>query len=115
MILVDTSAWLKHFRSRNPIVEEGLEQDAVFIHPFVLLELILGNIGRNQDILRNLKNLRPVPELTHEEVVFFVNKHKLGGSGIGAVDSHILASAVLMGAELVTFDKKLRSVWERLV
>jgi len=43
----------------------------------------------------------------HEEVFRFVHDQHLMGKGLGWVDVHILASAMLTPASLWTFDKAL--------
>ena len=49
------------------------------------------------------------------EVLIFIERHKLHGKGIGYVDVHLLASVALTdGAEFWTRDKRLRSVAQAL-
>lgn len=55
-----------------------------------------------------------VDQAEHEEVLQFVEMNDLMGRGLGYVDVHLLASAVLFGASIWTFDKKLRVVSSEL-
>jgi len=50
----------------------------------------------------------------HEEVSHFVEKHRLIGIGLGYLDVHLLASALLSGIPLWTKDKTLKEVAIRL-
>jgi predicted nucleic acid-binding protein len=40
----------------------------------------------------------------------FINRHQLMGKGLGYIDIHLLASAVLTGIPLWTLDKKLKAI-----
>ena len=44
----------------------------------------------------------------HEEVLAFIENHDLMGKGLGYIDVHLLASAVLTGLPLWTLDMKLK-------
>jgi len=46
-------------------------------------------------------------EAEHEEVLSFIENHHLMGKGMGYVDVHLIASALLMGVPIWTLDKKL--------
>ena len=55
--------------------------------------------------------LKVLPEaqlLEHEEVLSFLEVRRLYGRGIGWVDAHLLASTLLTGCALWTFDKPLQ-------
>ena len=49
------------------------------------------------------------PAVPHREVVEFVRHHRLHGRGIGWIDVHLLASAVVAHATLWTADPRLAS------
>lgn len=107
MILVDTSIWIDHLHSRNPDLVAWLETDEVLTHPFVVGELACGELRRRDEILALLTSLPSAPLAAHEEVMALVRSHNLFGRGIGWVDAHLLTSARLSGALLVTLDKPL--------
>jgi hypothetical protein len=46
----------------------------------------------------------------HEEVLEFIESNQLMGKGLGYVDIHLLASAILTGISIWTHDKKLEQV-----
>jgi predicted nucleic acid-binding protein len=47
---------------------------------------------------------------SHDEAMAFAERHALAGRGVGWVDVHLLAAAVLARARLWTRDKRLASV-----
>ncbi|HHN65493.1 MAG TPA: PIN domain-containing protein [Nitrospirae bacterium] len=107
MILVDTSVWVNHLREGNSKLAELLEMGQVICHPFVIGELACGNLKNRKLILSLLSSLPSAVQAEHEEVLKFIEQHKLMGRGLGYVDIHLLASAMLTGVPLWTFDKKL--------
>lgn len=49
------------------------------------------------------------------EVLFYIDRHKLMGQGIGYIDAHLLAATALTdGAKLWTRDKRLNTLARRL-
>jgi predicted nucleic acid-binding protein len=49
-----------------------------------------------------------------EEVLVLVERHQLAGSGIGYIDAHLLASAVISGVYVWTRDRRLHQVAAKL-
>jgi hypothetical protein len=112
--LVDTSVWVDHFRRGDDTLAALLGEAAVQCHPFVLGELACGRLRQRQAILGLLANLPQLPVAEHEEVLTFVERHGLMGSGIGWIDAHLLAASRLTGIPLWTKDRRLRTVAHRL-
>ncbi|HSB07849.1 MAG TPA: type II toxin-antitoxin system VapC family toxin [Thermodesulfobacteriota bacterium] len=110
MVLVDTSIWVSHFRVGSRELEKRLLDAEVVCHPFIIGELACGNIRNRKEILRLLRSLPLVPILDFEEFLFFVERNRLMGMGVGFVDVHLLASARLSGIPLWTSDKRLKSL-----
>jgi predicted nucleic acid-binding protein len=110
LILVDTSVWIRHFRSRSTRLVVLLDENRVTIHDFVIGELACGQLKHRNEILSLLKSLPQLDTLPHDDILFLIQDRKLFGSGIGWVDSHILASAIDAGSKLWTFDKSLQNV-----
>lgn len=114
MILVDTSVWVDHLRSAEPVLVELLGRDEVDCHRLVVEELAMGSIKRRGEVLELLGRLRLFPELTHDEVLALVERKRLWGQGLSAVDAHLLGSVSLVpGAKLWTRDKRLAAVCRR--
>ena len=108
MILVDTSVWIDHLRSGEPVLVEVLGGGRVLMHPFVLGELACGNLERREEVLKLLGDLPAAPTATDPEVLGMVERRVLMGRGIGYIDAHLLASTGLAGdARLWTRDKRL--------
>jgi predicted nucleic acid-binding protein len=107
MILVDTSVWIAHFRTGSSKLGDLLNQALVMVHPFVMGELACGNWKNRTRILSDLEALPSAVSATHDEVVRLVELRKLWGLGIGWIDAHLLASALLSNCQLWTQDGKL--------
>ena len=115
MILVDTSVWGDHLRSGDDTLVQQLNSSNVLMHPFVLGELACGNLSNRKEILTLLKDLPKSSVATDNEVLFFIEQHKLMGRGIGYIDTHLLAAVALnSSARLWTRDKRLREVSDSL-
>jgi hypothetical protein len=50
----------------------------------------------------------------HEEVLQFVENNHLMGKGLGYIDVHLSASAILTGVPMWTYDKRLDDANRRL-
>jgi len=107
MILVDTSVWVDHFRSRNPALSSLLSDGQVFGHPFVIGELACGNIRSRAVTLAELSHLPEAITAHHGEVMRLIEQRRLWGVGIGWVDAHLIASARLLECSLWTLDLAL--------
>ncbi len=110
MILVDTSVWVDHFRTGVDALTRALDEDAVLVHPFVIGELALSGLTRRDEILGLLGTLPRATAASHEEALRAARERRLQGRGIGWVDAHLFASALLSDATLWTRDRRLRSV-----
>jgi predicted nucleic acid-binding protein len=109
-VLVDTSVWVDHLRKRNATLVELLEQGDVWTHSFVIGELACGHLAHRETILTALSELPHVPAATHEEALALVETRRLSGRGLGWIDMHLLASAVLSQRPFWTLDKRLATV-----
>jgi predicted nucleic acid-binding protein len=109
LILVDTSVWADHFR--EPVQELERLAAAVMLvqHPFVTGELALGTLRQREATLIYLSEDLPRARVASErEFLTFVTRESLAETGIGFVDSHLLASCRLTpGTCLWTRDKRL--------
>ena len=114
MLLVDTSVWVDHLRRGDAELSKRLEEGVVVTHRLVIEELACGSIARRDEILELLAALPRVSEADHDEFLHFLAERRLFGSGLGAVDVHLLASAKLARAELWTRDAALSRAAGRL-
>jgi hypothetical protein len=79
----------------------------VLCHPFVIGELACGNLKNRSEILNALKALTSAPTIEFDEYMPFVEQNRLYSVGIGLVEVHLLASALLADAVLWTAEKRL--------
>lgn len=110
MVLVDTSVWVSHLSKGNAELEGLLNNGHVVCHPFIVGELACGNIKNRAVILSLIQALPIAIEAGHEEVMRFIEDYTLMGRGLGYIDIHLLASALLTQAPIWTLDKKLNEV-----
>ena len=73
----------------------------------VILEYGLSHLRAENDRLKILL-FENRSLLDHEDVMSFLEGRHLYGRGIGWVDAHLLASTLLTGCSIWTFDKPLR-------
>ncbi|MGB3685702.1 MAG: PIN domain-containing protein [Ornithinimicrobium sp.] len=111
MILVDTSIWIDHLRAGDPELVALLQDGQVLAHPWVTGEIALGQLSRRSEILGLLRNLPQATVATDVEVFSLIEDRQLFGLGVGYVDAHLLAAALLTpDARLWTRDKRLANV-----
>jgi predicted nucleic acid-binding protein len=111
MILVDTSIWIDHLRSGDPQLTALLVNDSVLVHSFVIGELALGTLHQPEVVIASLHGLPKAVKADDSEVLQMIQERKLAGVGIGYVDAHLLASALLTeNASLWTRDRRLREI-----
>ena len=111
MILVDTSVWIDHLRSGDPQLTALLANGSVLAHAFVIGELALGTLRQPAVVIASLNGLPKAVKAGDSEVLQLIEERKLAGLGIGYVDAHVLASALLTaGTSLWTRDKRLKAV-----
>jgi len=114
MVLVDTSIWISHLTKGNTRLKTLLKKGEVASHPFIIGELACGNIKNRTEILSLLEALPMASVAKHEEVLCLIESHHLMGRGLGLIDVHLLASALLTGVPLWTADKRLRAASAKL-
>ncbi|HEX3685014.1 MAG TPA: PIN domain-containing protein [Bryobacteraceae bacterium] len=107
MFLVDSSVWIDHLRAASAELRELLEGGLVLMHPFVLGELACGSMKNRKRILADLNELPLAISATHEEVMRLLDRQALWSTGIGWVDAHLIASALLSNCRLLTTDARL--------
>jgi predicted nucleic acid-binding protein len=112
-VLVDTSVWIRFLANRAPFageLEELLSRDEVSGHELVYGELLVGDKGGRRALLANYERMDRAPLVSHAEVVAFVRDRKLNGRGLGWIDAHLLASALVAQTKLWTADSALATI-----
>lgn len=105
--------WIRFLANRAPHAAELdglLSRDEVSGHDFVYSELLIGDRGGRKALLANYERMDQAPVVPHAEVVAFVRDRKLNGRGIGWIDAHLLASALVGRLKLWTADSPLATV-----
>jgi hypothetical protein len=115
-VLADTSVWVAHFRSANPVLQSLVAMDQVLCHPLIVLELACGTPPAPRErTLGDLKKLQQAVVATTDETLALIEREKFHDSGCGAVDMALLAAVLLTPDTLLwTIDKKLDSLAARL-
>jgi predicted nucleic acid-binding protein len=116
LILADTSVWVAHFRSTNPVLQSLVAMDQVLCHPLILLELACGTPPAPRErTLGDLKKLQQAAVATTDETLALIEREQFHDSGCGAIDMALLASVLLTPNTLLwTIDKKLDALAARL-
>jgi hypothetical protein len=107
VILADTSVWIDHLRNGEPKLVTLLNEGSVLTHPLVIEELACGYLSHRTEILDLMGALPMAPIAAHQEVLEFITSERLYGTGLGAVDAHLMASARLARAKIWSKDKAL--------
>jgi predicted nucleic acid-binding protein len=115
MVLADTSVWIDHLRHGEPLLSERLSDGLVLMHPFISGELACGTLRERASVLDDLQALPEARVASTEEVLKLIEDHRLWGRGLGWIDMHLLASALLSRCAFWTFDKRLAQVAAQLL
>lgn len=113
IVLVDTSVWIRFLSNRTPYATELdrlLKRDEVSGHAFVYGELLIGDVGGRRQLLNDYEQIHQAPLVPHGDVVEFVRARRLHGRGVGWIDAHLLASALVGRLRLWTTDARLAAI-----
>ena len=113
MVLVDTSVWIRFLANRAPYavgLDRLLASDEVAGHELVYGELLIGGKGGRSKLLAAYQLMRQAETIPHREVVAFVRDRGLHGRGVGWIDIHLLASALVGRFSLWTADPRLAAM-----
>src|ERR1035438_9583520 len=113
MVLVDTSVWIRFLAGRSPYeaeLDRLLGLDEVTGHELVYGELLIGDRGGRRKLLTSYERMHQAAMVPHRDVVAFVRDRGLHGRGVGWIDVHLLASAVVGRLQLWTDDPRFCAV-----
>ena len=117
MVLADTSVWIRSLADRAPYTMELdrlLELDEVAGHDLVYGELLIGDCGGRRKFLAAYERMHQASVIPHREAVAFVLQRGLHGRGVGWIDIHLLASAIVGRLSLWTADARLAGLADEL-
>ena len=111
-VLVDTSVWVRHFKTADHHLRYLLLADVVMTHPMIVLELTCGTPPQPRlKTLQDIALLNTAVSATFEELAQWIESQQLYGLGCGLVDLSLLASARLTpNTRLWTLDKRLHQL-----
>ena len=113
MVLVDTSVWIRALAGRNPYqaeLDQLLSLDLVSGHALVYGELLIGDIGGRKRLLAEYGRMHQVDMVPHHDAVALVRGRGLSGRGVGWIDIHLLASALVSKLHLWTADPRFAAM-----
>lgn len=110
MILIDTSVWISFFNKGNQELKRLLEEGEVVIHDMIIGELACGNFKNRGEIFTLLNQIPRTQSSTFDEIIYFIEKNKIYGKGLGYIDCALLVSSILFETKIWTNDKSLKEV-----
>ena len=117
MVLVDTSVWIRFLTGRAPFahaLDDLLSRGDVAGHDLIYGELLIGDASGRRALLNDFATMHRAPTVSHEEVVTFVRQRRLHGRGVGWIDAHLLAAALIGRLGFWTADARLAVVAREL-
>ena len=103
-------AFIARAQRLTGIQERTAKARLSFTH-FVIGELACGKMRNRAEVMSLLSDLPSCTEATNDEVLQLIQRHQLMGRGIGFVDAHLLAAAMLSPATtLWTRDPRLERI-----
>jgi predicted nucleic acid-binding protein len=113
MILVDTSVWIRFLGNQAPYAERLdalLDLGEVVGHELVYGELLIGDREGRAKLLASYEKMHQASQVPHGDVVALVRARNIRGRGLGWIDVHLLASAIVGHLQLWTADPSLAAL-----
>ena len=117
MVLVDTSVWIRFLANRAPYaagLDALLSRDEAIGHELVYGELLIGDRGGRVRFLATYEQMHQAATVPHRDVVAFVRDRRLQGRGVGWIDMHLLASAIIGRMQVWTADPRFSELAREL-
>lgn len=109
-ILADSSVWIHYLAGAPSELPLLLREARLLMHPAVVGEVALGSLRNRRQTLGLMQALAKADVASDAELLQLVTSAPLHSRGIGWIDSHLVASAILSGAKLLTRDRRLAVV-----
>jgi len=110
-VLLDTPAWIRHFRESSDEVVRLLNDELVVSHEYVVAELACGSLKSRQETISYLKALVTLPTVSVTDAMILIETRTLFSRGVGLVDVQLLASTLITpDTQLWTLDNRLHDV-----
>jgi predicted nucleic acid-binding protein len=114
MQLVDTSVWIHHFRYGDERLRDSLDHQTILCHEWIIGELACGQLQARKSTLDHLSRLPQAPLIKSSELLYFIDRHRLFGVGLGLIDTQLLAACKVIACGLWTNDKALFNAARKL-
>jgi predicted nucleic acid-binding protein len=117
MVLIDTSVWIRALQNQAPYrleLDRLLGLDEVAGHELVYGELLIGDKGGRSKLLAAYQLMHRAETIPNRDVVEFVRGRRLHGRGLGWIDIHLLASALVGRFRLWTADARFAAMAQEL-
>lgn len=83
MLLVDSSIWIDHFRTPEPLLTAYLPCESIPSRILVIGEIAMGSLRDRRRTVADLDLLPIVPQACHDEVIALAENERLFGRGLG--------------------------------
>lgn len=110
LLLVDTGIWIDHLRGGDAALSHALLQGRVLGHSMVTGEIAMGSLADRSGVLGLMQRLPQAVRASDSEVLALIARRTLFSHGLGFIDAHLLAAALLTpDARLWSRDKRLHA------
>ncbi len=110
-VLIDTSVWIRYFKSPNSDLVRLLERELVVSHDFVVGEPACGSLKARKVTIGYLQTLISLPVLSVAEIMVLIGSKNLSSRGIGLIDAQLLPSTLTTPETVLwTADKRLGQI-----
>jgi len=109
-LLADISIWIRFLYRKEPHasrMQSLLSAEMIAGHEMVYGELFVGDTGGRSQLLQAYSSMYMITSVPHEEVVAMVKERSWQAKGVGWVDMHLLAAALVAQVPLWTVDPRL--------
>jgi predicted nucleic acid-binding protein len=106
-VLVDTPVWIDHLHRGDATLRRLLAGGVVYLAGPILGELAAGSLPNRQRTLADLRVLQRFADPASEEVLDWIERHRVSGKGLSWIDCMLLVIAGKNRAVIYTRDRIL--------
>ena len=108
-LLLDSSAWIKHIRRGDAVVDQALADGRARGHPDVAGEVAMGTGSHASQLRDTILRLPQVEPVERRQLFALVEERAMNGRGIGWIDAGIVAAclATTPPTTLCTRDRRM--------
>ena len=115
-ILIDSSAWIRHIRFGDPVVDRAIAEGVALGHVDVAGEIAMGTGDHAARFRDMILQLTPVEAVERNELFALVASMQMNGRGVGWTDAGIIAACLLSRppTPIYTRDRRMRELAEAI-